>query len=175
MTGKGRSPRLPRSSAPCSAFRPYLNFELRLALDLYIPHGRPGRCFRNRFRIAFVVLLGLDIRLHIRGGHQPATCPCATSCRPRWCAPQQASIATVHVSSCAVNGNTDARFMRRRKITAPVSSRPAKLQRFLPRSMPSTTILMAPLLLVRGIRTGSLPVPLRGGGPSHKTQTRTYW
>src|SRR6516164_11177211 len=42
------------------------------------------------------------------------------------------------------------------------------LQRFLPRSMPSTTILMAPLLLVRGIRTGSLLVPLRGGGPSHK-------
>jgi hypothetical protein len=33
-----------------------------------------------------------------------------------------------------VNGNTDARFMRRRKTTAPVSSRPAKLQRFLPRS-----------------------------------------
>src|SRR6516162_7131243 len=42
------------------------------------------------------------------------------------------------------------------------------LQRFLPRSMRSTTILMAPLLLVRGIRTGSLLVPLRGGGPSHK-------
>jgi hypothetical protein len=35
-----------------------------------------------------------------------------------------------HVSSCAVNGNTDARFMRRRKTTAPVSSRPAKLQSF---------------------------------------------
>jgi hypothetical protein len=33
-------------------------------------------------------------------------------------------------NSCAVNGNTDARFMRRRKTTAPVSSRPANLQSF---------------------------------------------
>src|SRR5947209_3895416 len=90
------------------------------------------------------------------------------SCRPRWCAPQHASIATVHLSSCAVNGNTDPRFILRRRTTAPVSFRPAKLQTFLPRSMPSITIFIGPLLLVRGIRTGSLPVPLRGGGPSHK-------
>src|SRR5262245_4451168 len=64
------------------------------------------------------------------------------SCLPRRCAPQHASIATVHLSTCAVNCNTDPRFILRRRTTAPLSSRPAN--RITSRTNASPFWLLAP-------------------------------
>jgi hypothetical protein len=76
-------------------------------------------------------------------------CPCAWSARPRWWAPQQASIAITQTGKRDANLITLSRCMRRRRTTRPDASNPAMLQLFLPRSIPNTAICI-----------GQLPFPL---------------
>ncbi|KQQ30772.1 hypothetical protein ASF58_24460 [Methylobacterium sp. Leaf125] len=77
-----------------------------------------------------------------------------------------ASIAMLQVGRLAAKAVTASRVMRRRSTTAPFPSNPAKLQVFLPRSIPSTAmgvLIIGPLHL--------LPTAYRQdirGGPSHK-------
>ena len=76
-----------------------LCIELLLALELNEVHGRPCGRLGDRLGIAIVVLLRLDIWADILRGHQSTVWPCAMSDRPRWCAPQYASIATTHAGN----------------------------------------------------------------------------
>src|ERR1700726_1732789 len=62
--------------------------------------------------------------------------------------------------------STELRRIRRRKITRPDASKPARLHEFLPRSMPRTTMSIGPLLyLSKGQR--SYADRCKRGGPSH--------
>src|SRR4051812_6005008 len=86
--------------------------------------------------------------------------------RPRKCAPQHASIATMQDGNPAVNATRPSRVIRRRSTTAPLASRPARLQLFFPRSIPSTAmgiLVMSPLLLSAAEYRRDV-----SGGPSHK-------
>src|SRR5215218_5815183 len=86
--------------------------------------------------------------------------------RPRWCAPQQASIPTTQRGSPAANLMTPSRLRRRRRTTRPAASSPTTLQLFLPRSIPSTAICMvfAPAYPVAPQSSAAR----RRGGPFHK-------
>jgi hypothetical protein len=80
-----------------------------------------------------------------RAGHTPATSdvpgsPWFAITRPRWCAPQHASIATTQAGSFSAKAAMLSGRIRRRLITAPVPSRPTTLQLFLPKSIPRTAI-----------------------------------
>ena len=66
--------------------------------------------------------------------------------RPRWCAPQQASIAITHGARPEANLITLSRCRRRRRTTSPLLSSPTTLQLFFPRSIPKTAISIAMLL-----------------------------
>ena len=52
-----------------------LKIELLSALERHEPHGRSLDGFGNRFRIAIVVLMTLEIGLHILSRHQPNLMP----------------------------------------------------------------------------------------------------
>src|SRR3954466_16276007 len=69
--------------------------------------------------------------------------------------------------SLAPSRTTPSRVSRRRRTTRPLSSRPATLQLFLPRSIPRTVIVRLPLL--SSTVTVSLAPTTEVGGPSHKT------
>jgi hypothetical protein len=47
-----------------------LQIELAFALQFNKAHGRSRRCFCNRFGIAVIVLLRLNVGTHILGRHQ---------------------------------------------------------------------------------------------------------
>ena len=60
------------------------------------------------------------------------SCPCSRNRRPRWCAPQQASIAITHGVITEVRLTTLSRCIGRRRTTLPLASRPTTLQMGLP-------------------------------------------
>ncbi len=78
------------------------------------------------------------------GNIRRTVCPCFTRARPMWCAPQHASIATTHPGNFAPKAITVSRRIRRRSTTRPAASSPTRLQLFLPRSIPSTAIVIVP-------------------------------
>lgn len=82
--------------------------------------------------------------------------------RLRKCAPQHASIATTHCGNFETNLISPSRVIRRRITTAPVASRPATLQLFLPRSTPKMLIagFVIDLLL---FHSGSMIMPVGEG------------
>src|SRR3954466_3803056 len=71
--------------------------------------------------------------------------------------------------SLAPSRTTPSRVSRRRRTTRPLSSRPATLQLFLPRSIPRTVIVIVPLL--SSTVTVSVAPTKQEGGPSHKILT----
>src|SRR3954451_6898721 len=79
-----------------------------------------------------------------------------------WCAPQQASMATMHVGNLPASSTSLSRLIRRRNPTAPEPSRPTMLHTFLPRSIPSTATSMISLLH-SNLRRGYTPE----GGAGH--------
>src|SRR4029450_5914648 len=85
------------------------------------------------------------------------------SARPRWCAPQQASMATMHDGSLVANARMLSRRARLRMMTRPVPSSPTRLQGFLPKSTPRTADCMG----VTPPRPGQLNTAGERGGPFH--------
>jgi hypothetical protein len=102
-----------------------LHVRLRLALHLDEAHRRPRRRFRDRLGVPLIVLLCLDVGTHVFRRHQPNLVPLR-----RQLPPQMMSAA--------------ARF-HRHHARGPLP-KPTKLQTFLPKSIPRTTISIGPLL-----------------------------
>ena len=88
--------------------------------------------------------------------------PWATKRRPRWWAPQHASMATTLAGSFVSRATRPSRRTRRRSTTAPAASSPTRLQLFLPRSTP---------MIVTSLMSHLSGYPTRveeRGGPFHK-------
>ena len=119
-----------------------LRVELRLALQLDEAHGRPRRGLRDRLGIPLVVLLRLDVGLHVLGRHQPHL----VTLLAQDAAEVMSAAAGLHRHHAGrqlpASRTTPSRVSRRRRTTRPVSSSPATLQLFLPRSIPSTAIVI---------------------------------
>ncbi len=80
------------SSALQGEFARKLAVQLVIGLDRHKAHRRP--CYRlgDRFRIEEIAFVGLHVRLHILRRYQPHLMAPFAQCRPRKCAPPQASM-----------------------------------------------------------------------------------
>ena len=154
-----------RSLDRCSIFMS----KSRLGLCLDETHGRPRCRLRYPLGVTIVVLLRLDVRPHVfRRSSGGRACPCAREQPTEMIgAATSFSIATMHGGNLPTKSMSVSLLLRRRRTTAPTSSKPTLLHTFFPRSTPSTAIfinLHDPLLRL-SLRRDYLAG--RRGGPFH--------
>ena len=150
-----------------------LEIELCLALQRHQPHGRPRRRLGDRLRATVVGLLRLHVRLDILRRHQPHLVALRLERPPEEVRPAAGLHRHDADRQLCDEAITPSRVIRLRSTTAPLASRAARLQLFLPRSIPSTatgvlvmvgssSVRREPAPVVRGVGQVSVPDLRRG-------------